>query len=189
MGEALFRERRWTRKEYDRLIDLGVFHEDEPIELIDGRLVVREPQHTPHARAVELVIEALRAAFGAGWRVRPGLPLALDRLSEPEPDVSVVRGSAREPADDHPANASLIVEIAKSSLRFDRTIKAMAYARAGVADYWIVNLVDRVVEVHRDPVRAGRRSRYTHVTIARPDDTITPLAAPAARILVSDLLP
>lgn len=189
MSEALFRERRWTRREYDRLIELGVLHEDEPIELLDGRLVVREPQNTPHATAVELVIEALRAALGPGWRVRPGLPLALDPLSEPEPDVSIVRGTPRDSLDDHPAHPVLVVEIADSSLRFDRTMKAMLYARAGVPDYWIVNLVDRVVEVHREPVRAGRRSWYTNIDLARCGDTIVPLAAPGARIAVADLLP
>jgi hypothetical protein len=71
MGEPAIRTRRWTRQEYDRLIELGVLHEDEPVELLDGRLVVREPQRTPHTVATQLVEEALRAAFGTGgWSVR-----------------------------------------------------------------------------------------------------------------------
>ena len=76
MGDRAIRTRRWTRQEYDRLIELGVLHEDEPVELLDGRLVVREPQRTPHAVATQLVEEALRAAFGTGWSVRVQLPLA-----------------------------------------------------------------------------------------------------------------
>jgi Uma2 family endonuclease len=189
MSRTLFPEWRLTRKQYDRLIEQGVFHEDDPIELVDGCLIVREPQNTPHAIVIELVMDALRNALGAGWRVRPGLPLALDRLSEPEPDVSVVRGAPRDSLTDHPSSPNLVVEIADSSLRFDRTIKAMAYARAGVPDYWILNLRQRVVEIHREPMRAGRRSRYVSVIVARPGEAISPLVAPDARIAVAALLP
>lgn len=183
------RARRWTRAEYDRAIEAGLFHEDEPIELIDGQLVVREPQNTPHARAVELAIDALRAAFGPGWRIRPGLPLALDDVSEPEPDVSVVRGGPRDPGDTHPSHPALVVEIAESSLRFDRGPKAAMYARAGVPEYWIVNLVDRAVEVHREPVGARDHWIYRSVHVARPGESLTSLAAPGSPIAVADLLP
>src|SRR2546422_714138 len=88
MAGTQIRTRRWTRQEYDRLIELDVLHEDDPIELVEGRLVVTEPQHDPHARSVELVADALRSAFGRGWRIRVQLPLALGLDSEPEPDVS-----------------------------------------------------------------------------------------------------
>jgi Uma2 family endonuclease len=183
-----FETRRWTRREYDRLIDLGILNEDEPIELVQGHMVVREPKSDPHERAIEFMIEALRRVFGKGWRIRGGGPLALDPDSEPEPDVSVVRGPP--PRDvGHPSRAALVVEIAKSSLAFDRTLKAEVYARMGVADYWIVNLVDRVVEIYREPVRAGRTRAYRVVSVARPGERIAPLAAPHARIVVDDLLP
>lgn len=184
--------RYWTRAEYDRLIELGVFDEDEPIELLGGRLVVREPQHTPHATAVRLVDEALRRAFGSGWDVRTGLPVALDDDSEPEPDVCVVRGGPRDYRDAHPTRPVLIVEVSHSSLAVDRRIKGGLYARAGIADYWIVNLLDRCVEVHRRPVAdvATRPSwRYADVTVHRAGDTITPLAMPGASVAVADILP
>lgn len=182
--------RRWTRQEYDRLIRIGVFHEDDPIELVEGRLVVAEPQLDPHSRAIELATEALRAAFGPGWRVRIQLPLALGRDSEPEPDVAVVRGTPRDAPRGHPTTAALAVEVADSSLRLDRGPKARVYARAAIADYWIVNLRGRVVEVHRAPVAAGtRRSHYGAVHAARSGESLTPLAAPAARIAVDSLLP
>jgi Uma2 family endonuclease len=185
-----FETRRWTRLEYDRLIDVGILDEDDPIELVAGHLVVREPQSSPHATATDLVSEALRRAFGRGWRVRAGLPLALGQDSEPEPDISVVRGAARDFVADHPSTAALIAEIALSSLAFNRTVKAQLYARARIADYWIVNLVDRVVEIHRDPTPGrDRRGRYRVVTMARPGESIVPLAAPVARIAVDDLLP
>ena len=191
LGEPIIRTRRWTRREYDRLIELGVLHEDEPIELLAGRLVVREPQRTPHAVATQLVAEALRAAFGAGWSVRVQLPLALDEESEPEPDVAVVRGAPRDYLREHPSFPALVVEVAHDSLRADRTLKARLYARAAIADYWIVDLVDQVLEVHRSPTgpTRGRRAAYADVRRIPPSEAIAPLAAPAARIVVSDLLP
>src|SRR5438876_341374 len=147
------RTRSWTRKEYDRLVDLGILREDEPIELIGGQLIVAEPKGSPHTTAVELTAEALRAAFGVGWAVRSQGPVALDDESEPEPDVVVVPGTLRDYRAEHPSSAALLVEVSASSLRFDRQYKGSVYARAGVADYWIVNLVDHVVEIYRDPVR------------------------------------
>ena len=191
MAGVRIKTRRWTREEYDRLIEVGLLQEDDPIELIEGRLVVAEPQHEPHACAVELVSEALRRAFGRGWRVRVQLPLALGPDSEPEPDVSVVRGTPRDAISGHPTAAALVVEIADSSLRLDRGPKAQVYARAGIADYWIVNLVDRVLEVRREP--SGRepygRARYTAVATLGADASLAPLAAPDATISVADLLP
>lgn len=142
------RARRWTRLEYERLIDVGIFRPDERLELIAGRLTVREPQVGPHSMAMELVGDALRSAFGRGWRVRAQLPVALDDESEPEPDFSVVAGTAREAMEPIPSRPALIVEIADTSLHFDRHFKGSMYARAQVQDYWIVNLVDRVLEVY-----------------------------------------
>jgi Uma2 family endonuclease len=181
--------RRWTRREYGRMIETGILHEDDPIELIEGRLVVAEPQNTPHASAIELAAEALRIAFGPGWRIRVQLPIALDPDSEPEPDVSVVAGSPRDDRDDHPSRPALVVEVADSSVRFHRTVKARIYARGGIAEYWIVNLPARVLEIHREPRRrSGRHARYATVIIARLGESIQPLAAPRA-VAVDDLLP
>lgn len=191
MASLRIRTRRWTRQEYDRLIEIGLLQEDDPIELIEGRLVVTEPQHDPHARAVELVAEALPLALGRRWRIRVQLPLALGPDSEPEPDVSVVRGTPRDAPSGHPTTAALVVEVADSSLRLDRGPKARVYARAGIADYWIVNLIDRVLEVHREPSgpRPGGQSAYAAVHTLDADAIIAPLAAPPARIAVADLLP
>ena len=178
--------------EYERLIDRGIFKPGERLELLDGLLVVREPQGTPHATAIRLVTDALRAAFGAGWRVDAQLPIALDDDSEPEPDIAVVPGGARDYRRTHPTHPVLIVEIADTSLAIDRSDKAGLYARARVTDYWIVNLIDGVVEVHREPVASATAShgwRYASVVLARPPDVITPLASPHARVAVTDLLP
>jgi Uma2 family endonuclease len=185
------RTRRWSRAEYDRLIELGILDEDEPIELIDGLMVVKEPQHTPHATAVGLVAEALRLAFGAGWFVRVQLPVALDARSEPEPDVCVVSGSPRDYLAVHPSRPALIVEVAQSSLRIARGRKAAAYARAAIEDYWIVNLIEGVLELHRDPGRLDRTRRwgYRSIQTFRAGEIVIPLAARSARVAVADLLP
>jgi Uma2 family endonuclease len=138
---------------------------------------------------VALAAEVVRAIFADGWLVRVQLPLALDDISEPEPDVAVVPGTARDYRRIHPSEAVLVVEVADTSLRLDRKRKASAYARVGIADYWIVNLVDGVLEVHRQPSREGRRWRYASVEILGPEAVVTPLAAPGARVRVADLLP
>jgi Uma2 family endonuclease len=186
------RLRRFTRHEYARLIDRGFLDEDEPIELLDGLLVVKEPQASPHRTAVLLAARALERAFGEGWFVQVQSPIGLDPRSEPEPDVCVVRGSPRDYVDAHPRHPALVVEVARAALRLARGRKAAAYARARIADYWIVNLVDGVLEVHREPARPGpARARWGYAAIETlgPDATVAPLAAPAAPIRVADLLP
>jgi Uma2 family endonuclease len=184
--------KRWTRVEYDRLIECGVFGPEDRIELLGGLLVVREPQGSPHALGIRMAEEALRAVFASGWDVRVQLPVALDDDSEPEPDVSVVPGSFRDYRHGHPPRAVLIVEVAESSLALDRGEKAGLYARAGLADYWIVNLVDHVLEVYRDPVAdagAPHGWRYASVVTLRSGDVVIPLAATASPIPGADLVP
>lgn len=184
--------KRWTRLEYDRLIEKGVFGTEDRIELLGGALVVREPQGSPHAMGIRMAEEALRRVFAAGWDVRGQLPVALDDDSEPEPDISVVPGSFRDYRYGHPPRAVLIVEVAESSLSLDRALKGSLYARARVPEYWIVNLVDRALEVHRDPVAdaAARYGwRYTTVATLRVGETVTPLSAPDSPISVGELIP
>jgi Uma2 family endonuclease len=129
--------KRWTRVEYDRLIEKGVLGPKDRIELLGGLLVVREPQGSPHAMGIRMAEEALRRVFASGGDVRGQLPVALDDDSEPEPDIRVVPGSFRDYRQAHPARAVLIVEVAEASLRLDRGEKGSLYARAGVPDYWI----------------------------------------------------
>jgi Uma2 family endonuclease len=178
------RMRRWRRVEYDRLVDLGMFT-GERLELLDGALVVREPQGSPHAATVDHVGRVLAAAFGSGWYPRLHAPLALDDNSEPEPDVAMVPGEPRDYVLAHPSTAALVVEVADSSLRLDRRLKAGLYARARITDYWIVNLVDRTLEVHREPHPDGYRS----IVRLTPSATVAPLAVPSVVIAVADLLP
>jgi len=183
---------RWSRRDYARMIDRGILDEDEPIELLDGLLLVKEPQSSLHRTAVLLVAAALERAFGEGWFVQTQSPIILDDRSEPEPDVAVVRGSPRDYVGAHPTRPGLVVEVVQTALATARGRKAAAYARAGITDYWIVNLVDRALEIHREPARPGPahpRWGYLLVRALDRDAAIAPLAAPAASIRVSDLLP
>src|ERR1700687_5607844 len=192
MAEVEVKTHHWSGVEYDRLIEMGFFQPRDPIELIGGQLIVAEPQGSYHFTAVRAVEEVLRVAFGAGWDVRGQGPVALDDESEPEPDVAVGPGSFRDYVAGHPARPVLVVEVSESSLAFDRYHKGSVYARAGLADYWILNLVDRVLEVYRDPVQDSAAAfgwRYGATHTFGPGSFISPLALPGARIRVVDLLP
>jgi len=182
---------RWTRVEYDRLVDLGIF-ENEPLELIGGHLIVAEPKGEYHSSAVNAVEYAVRAALPEGWIVRTQAPVSLDDESSPEPDVVVVPGRPGDYRYAHPARSPLAIEISDSSLAFDRQQKGSLFARARLEDYWIVNLVDRVVEVYREPIPDSSAAfgwRYRSVVVLTPADVAVPLAFPEIRIPVTDLLP
>jgi Uma2 family endonuclease len=186
------RTRRFSRAEYDRLIELGVFGDDEHIELIGGELMVAEPKGAPHYAATRKITKALEAAFGPGWDVRPEGPVGLDDDSEPEPDITVVPGSPDDYSRAHPSRPVLTVEVADSSLASDRHRKGSLYARAGLTDYWVLNLVDRVLEVYREPIADAAAPfgwRYARVDVLRAEAHVTPLALPGARISVALFLP
>ncbi len=177
--------RKWTREEYERMIDADLFGPEDRVELIEGEILVMSPEKTWHAATIDLVAEVLRRVFGDGHTIRVQHPMSLGDRSEPEPDVCVVKGSPRDYLKAHPQTALLVVEVAETSLANDRTRKASLYARMALPEYWIVNLVDGCVEVHRDPSAEVYRTLTRHGRA----DHVTPLAAPHARIAVSDLLP
>jgi Uma2 family endonuclease len=192
MSEPDVLTRHFSRLEYERLVDDGALAPGQRFELIGGHLVARVPQRDTHATSADLAAAALQKAFGFGYRVRVQLPVALDDDSEPEPDVSVVRGSLAQADRTLPSRPDLVVEVAEASLTFDRRDKASLYARARVEDYWIVNLVARVLEVYRDPVPAPAapyRWRYSRTRTLTGVDVVFPLGAPLSRIPIADLLP
>ena len=183
---------RMPRVRYDQLIAAGIFGPKGRVELLDGLLVAREAQSGRHATTVGLVHAALEGAFGRTYHIREAKPIALDARSEPEPDVAVVPGRLRDYVAAHPSRPVLVVEVADSSLALDRLRKGGLYARAGIADYWIVNLIDEVLEVYRDPVAGPSRLggwKYDSVRLLRRNAIVTPLAAPRARIRIEALLP
>jgi len=188
---GLARTKHWSRLEYERLVNLGAFHPEERVELVGGALMVREPQASPHSTAIRAVEEVLRTALGAGWDVRTQMPIALDDESEPEPDVSVVPGTFRDYTHGHPSRPALLVEISDSSLSFDRRDKGSLYARARVPEYWIVNLVERVLEVYRESEPEPRASygwAYHLRERLEPEQHVAPMIAPESQIRVADLL-
>jgi Uma2 family endonuclease len=181
---------RMTRIEYERLVDRGVIDEDDPVELLEGLLVLREPQGSRHAAVSLRLRVALDRVFGRGCHVRNQYPVALDDMSEPEPDIAVVRGRIDDYLDAHPVLPVLVVEVSDSTLVKDRVNKGALYARAGVPDYWIANVRSRTLGVYRDPAQTtSGRWHYRTVRVVKRGGTVTPLAAPRARLRVSALLP
>ena len=189
--QVAVRQRLWTKREYYRLGELGFFR-GQRVELWEGRIVVLSPQNAPHYYAVDRVAEVLRRTFGTGYLVRTQGPLDLSQTTEPEPDVSVILGHPDQFQTNHPTTAALIVEVSDTTLSSDRRRKGSLYARAGIADYWIVNLNARLLEVYRVPIPDARRRfghRYSSRTDLTTPATVSPLGLPQAVIPVADLLP
>jgi Uma2 family endonuclease len=185
------RPRRFSKAEYYRLGELGFFR-GQRVELIEGHIMVLSPQNAPHTFSVDQVAFLLEQAFGPSYWVRRQYPLDLGQTTEPEPDVSVVVGTRRQYTQAHPTTAELIVEVSDTTLAYDRHRKGSLYARAGIADYWVVNLRARHVEVYRVPIPDALRvygHRYSSRTDLLPGATVSPLALPQAAIPVADLLP
>jgi Uma2 family endonuclease len=182
--------RKWTRGEYYQLGELGFF-EDQRVELIDGEIIEMAPQNNMHAVVVGLLQERLMKVFGDCW-VRVQLPLYLRDDTEPEPDIAVVTGKPRDylPTD-HPRTAILVVEVSDSSLRYDRR-KSGIYAAVGIDDLWIVNIVDRQIEIHRNPLSDASQPhgfRYADVRVLKSGESIAPLAKTQSLVAAADLLP
>jgi Uma2 family endonuclease len=183
------RTKRWSRAEYDQLVDRGTFPPGARVQLLDGEILEMTPQSPDHALAVRAVEEALRRVFTHGYDIRVRMPLAIGDESEPEPDVAVARGHFRD-YHTHPLIAALVVEVADTSLEFDRSRKAAQYASGEITEYWIVNLMDRQVEVFRDPaVSPTGGAAYQTQFSAAVGDTVAPLPHPERRIEVISLLP
>lgn len=168
------------------MIDTGVLGEDDHVELVDGRLVEMSPQEPPHALATSALNRLLVLGVAESYRVRCQLPLTMGELHEPEPDFAVVPAEDELTADRHPTTALLVVEVALSSLAFDRKRKSALYAEFGVDEYWIVNLPDRCIEVYRDPAPVAEE--YGTIAIYRPGETIEVSSLPGLRVGVSEVI-
>jgi len=181
------KQRRITVDEYHRMIDAGILDEDERVQLIDGTLVAMTPQGRPHAFAIMRLTRLLARALSDDFEVLPQLPLTLGDDNEPEPDLAVVRAEDVASTTRHPGTALLVIEVAGDSLRFDRRTKLAVYARAGIPEYWIVNLEDATIEVYRDPDTAACAYRTTQVV--RRGEALTATSLPAVRVDVEALFP
>lgn len=169
--------RRWTREEFERLIEAGILGEDERLEFIDGEILVMPPQGTRHSALTPSAAEALRTAFGAGFHIREHSPIALGADSRPEPDVAVVRGSPKDYLErlPGPADILLLLEVADSSRPFDLGRKAQLYARASIHDHWVSDADDGCIVVYRNPGADG----YGTITRHRAGEQVSPLQAGA----------
>lgn len=174
----------WTRTDYHRMGDIGLFA-GKRVQLIRGQVIEMSPMKSRHATGIVLVAESLRMVLGSSVSIRQQLPLSLSEHSEPEPDVAVVQGSPRDYAQSHPTTALLVVEVSDSTLKFDRQIKSSLYAEAGIPEYWILNLVDEVLEVYRDPDPKGYQSQQVY----QASEQISLLGSFDAVIRVGDMLP
>jgi Uma2 family endonuclease len=181
--------RRFTVDEYHRMIETGILTENDRVELLDGWILEMSPIGPPHATCVALVAEVLQSILPAGWHLRLQAPITLS-TSEPEPDITIVRGNIRDYVTRHPSGSDigLIVEVSDSSLEYDRNSKRTQYAAAGIAEYWIVNFNDRQLEVFRDPTPAGE---YRNPSIVYESGSVQlSLAGKSAGTLrIADMLP
>ncbi len=185
---------RFTVEQYHQMIDAGVFASDDRFELLEGWIVAKMPRNPPHDVAIVLAQEALQTRRPAGWHIRNQSAITLVD-SQPEPDLAIVRGSARDYLARHPGpgDVALVVEVADATLDRDLGLKRRIYARAGLPAYWVLNLVDRRVEAHGDPtgpVAAGEPS-YCTIAIYGPGDSVPMAIGDAAPTLlpVDSLLP
>ena len=184
--------KRFTVDEYHRMIDAGVFADDDRFELLEGWIIPKMSRNPPHDALLMLIQEMLSRTLPPGWASRNQSAITT-RESEPEPDFVVVRGSARDYFGRHPgpADIALAIEVSESSIGRDRTLKTRIYARAGVPTYWIVNVAERCVEVYTDPTGPVESPSYRSMIAAGPDGEV-PLVLDGrevARIAARDILP
>ncbi|MEA2711699.1 MAG: hypothetical protein QOF78_4300 [Phycisphaerales bacterium] len=174
--------KRWTREEFYELAEQGYFR-GKRVQLIEGEIFEMAPQGHPHSKAITLLNRWATTHFPSPALVRIQMPLNASARSDPEPDVAVLPDPSWSQTD-HPETALLVIEVSDSSLRLDRR-KAAIYAAAGVPEYWIVNLNESQIEVHRDPVRGEKR--YANTSVARAPQILWPLSHPQAQLAVAEL--
>jgi len=172
--------------EYHRMGEAGIFGEDDRVELIEGEIIEMSPIGSPHAARVKRLNRLLVRRLGTRAIVQVQDPVVLNRLSEPEPDLAVLKPrvdfyAARHP---EPTDVLLIIEVADSSRGFDRTVKAPLYAQAGIPELWIVDVIDEIVEVYRRP----RRGAYRQISRFRRTQRVAIGAFPGATFRVADIL-
>lgn len=183
--------RRFTVEEYAKMGEAGVFRPGERVELIEGEIVPMSPQNPPHAFRTERLTSLLVMTFGKTHGVRVQLPLTLSGYSEPEPDFALVRLELGGTFERHPTSADLVLEVAHSSLSFDRGEKASLYAKAGIPEYWIINLAKQRLEVRRQPMPNDEGPYgwdYGSLQILAPGQTVSPLLDPETSFEVSELV-
>jgi Uma2 family endonuclease len=184
--------RRFSVAEYHKLIEIGILTEDDNLELLEGYLVHKMSRNPPHDATIQKVMKRLFRILPPDWDLRVQSAVTLT-TSEPEPDLAIVRGDENSYLTHHPgpADIGLVIEVADATLSGDRIDKGRIYARAGIACYWIVNLVNRQVEVYTAPSGPSASPAYVRRQDLHPGDDI-PLTLDGvvtASIPVRELLP
>lgn len=183
--------RRFTVDEYARMGEAGIFRPDERVELIEGEIVPMGPHNLPHADRITVLTKLFVRAFGDTHDIRVQLPLTVGDHSEPEPDFAILTAEQGRSGRRHPSTADLVIEIADSSLAFDRSEKASLYARAEIAEYWLINLVHGRLEVRTRPAPEPEGIfgwAYRELVILAPGQRVSPAFAPRVEFSVEELL-
>lgn len=181
-----FARRRFTVRQYERMVEAGVIRPEERVELLDGEVVEMPPIGPPHASRVDRCNVHLVRALGRDVIVRVQSPLHLSDLSMPEPDVTVLRYRDDFYASGHPtvADVLLLVEVGDRSARFDHEVKLPLYAAASIVEVWLLDVGAGTISVFRDPRPDGYQTSVT----AQHGDTLRPSALPASVVAAADLL-
>ncbi|MBA3923207.1 MAG: Uma2 family endonuclease [Nostocaceae cyanobacterium] len=181
------KQREWTVAEYHQMIETGILSPDERIELIEGKIIEMSPQGPPHATTTGCVSEYLTQLLGSRVAIRIQVPVTLQPKSEPESDIALVLPPQRRYRDHHPTASEifLVIEIADSTLVGDCEIKKKMYAKAGISDYWVIDVKNNHLFVFRSP--AG--DVYLQEIELGRGDRVTPLAFPDVIVLIDELLP
>lgn len=184
---SVYERHRITLDEYHRMAETGVFDPEARIELIEGELIDMPPIYPPHASTVDQIVYQFITHFGGRAWVRCQHPVTLAPNSEPQPDIVLARLDARRYSDHHPASEDILlaIEVADSPLQLDRKVKIPLYARSGISEVWLMNLVDDEIAVYREPTEAWYRSVRTF----RRGDSISPLEFSDTAFAVDALLP
>jgi len=183
---------RFSVDQYHKMIETGTLSEDDRVELLEGLIVPKMPRNPPHDGSIQLADEAIRPNLPSGWQLRIQSAITTDD-SEPEPDLTIVEGPARRFISRHPgpSDVKTLIEVADTTVQRDRVEKGRIYARASISIYWIINLVDRQVEVYTDSTGPDANPRYRQRQDYGARDSV-PLVIEGnevARIVVSALLP
>lgn len=180
-------QRLWTVEDYSRMIEAGILQPEDKVELIEGQIVQMAAKGTAHGAAVRRTAELLRDLLAGQASVHTQDPIQLDNRSEPEPDVAAVRVDSLDYADHHPTPEEiyLVIEVADTTLAKDCGSKARAYAGAGIADYWVLDVSDRRLHVFREASKTG----YQSEVVLGEDATVEPLSFPSLSLPVNQMLP
>jgi Uma2 family endonuclease len=176
-----------TSADYYQMMESGIIREGEKVELISGQIFTMAAKGTRHTLSTRKLFKQFLALIGDQADVQSQDPITLPNNSEPEPDIVIARLRSDDYANSHPAPADiiLVIEVADSSIKFDRDTKAPLYATAGISEYWIVNLIDNQLEIYRQP----EGSIYTSIQIVTPPRSINLPQFPEILVQISDFFP